>query len=119
MIAIIAKYDELTVPNVYDKEFEKLSKKDKLIVSKLIAIFRIANALDKAKKQKKPNQNSNQSTHTTNQSTAIKRGVKERALCNYAKKMYMIYAVNQKFYLSLPILLSFNHFSNYIAIAHY
>ena len=31
----------------------------------------------------------------------------------------MIYAVNQKFYLSLPILLSFNHFSNYIAIAHY
>ena len=40
-------------------------------------------------------------------------------LCNYAKKMYMIYAVNQKFYLSLPILLSFNHFSNYIAIAHY
>ena len=52
MIAIIAKYDELTVPNVYDKEFEKLSKKDKLIVSKLIAIFRIANALDKAKKQK-------------------------------------------------------------------
>ena len=28
---------------------------------------------------KKPN-------HTTNQSTAIKRGVKERALCNYAKK---------------------------------
>ena len=35
------------------------------------------------------------------------------------KKMYMIYAVNQKFYLSLPILLSFNHFSNYIAIAHY
>ena len=51
--------------------------------------------------------------------TAIKRGVKERALCNYAKKMYMIYGVNQKFYLSLPILLSFNHFSNYIAIAHY
>lgn len=39
--------------------------------------------------------------------------------CNYAKKMYMIYGVNQKFYLSLPILLSFNHFSNYIAIAHY
>lgn len=40
-------------------------------------------------------------------------------LCNYAKKMYTIYGVNQKFYLSLPILLSFNHFSNYIAIAHY
>lgn len=73
----------------------------------------------KVKKQKKPKQNANQSTHTTNQSTAIKRGVKERALCNYAKKMYTIYGVNQKFYLSLPILLSFNHFSNYIAIAHY
>lgn len=68
---------------------------------------------------KKPKQNTNQSTHTTNQSTVIKRGVKERALCNYAKKMYMIYGVNQKFYLSLPILLSFNHFSNYIEIAHY
>ena len=65
------------------------------------------------------NQEIKKTKHTTNQSTAIKRGVKERALCNYAKKMYMIYAVNQKFYLSLPILLSFNHFSNYIAIAHY
>lgn len=73
----------------------------------------------KSRNKKNQNQNTNQSTHTTNQSTAIKRGVKERALCNYAKKMYMIYGVNQKFYLSLPILLSFNHFSNYIAIAHY
>ena len=69
-------------------------------------------ALTQNQEIKKPKQN-------TNQSTAIKRGVKERALCNYAKKMYMIYAVNQKFYLSLPILLSFNHFSNYISIAHY
>ena len=52
IIAIIAKYDELSVPNVYDKEYEKLSKKNKLLVSKLIAIFRIANALANAKKQK-------------------------------------------------------------------
>lgn len=44
---------------------------------------------------------------------------KRKNLMQLCKKMYMIYAVNQKFYLSLPILLSFNHFSNYIAIAHY
>ena len=32
------------------------------------------------------NQEIKKTKHTTNQSTAIKRGVKERALCNYAKK---------------------------------
>ena len=36
-------------------------------------------ALTQNQEIKKPKQN-------TNQSTAIKRGVKERALCNYAKK---------------------------------
>lgn len=44
---------------------------------------------------------------------------KRKSLMQLCKKMYTIYGVNQKFYLSLPILLSFNHFSNYIAIAHY
>ena len=52
LVANIAKYDELTVPNMSDLEYSDLSQKNKLLVSKMVAIFRLANALDKSKKQK-------------------------------------------------------------------
>ena len=52
LISNIVRYDELSEPTLYDSEYLRLSKKSKLIISKLIAIFRISNALDKAKKQK-------------------------------------------------------------------
>ena len=50
--AYIARYNEFDIPNYEDIEFIKLSDKNKLIISKLVAIFRIANALDKSQKQK-------------------------------------------------------------------
>lgn len=52
LISNIVKYDELSEPTLYDSEYLCFSKRNKLIISKLIAIFRISNALDKAKKQK-------------------------------------------------------------------
>lgn len=52
LIANIAKYDELTIPDTTDTEYSNLSQKNKLLVSKMVAIFRLANALDKSKKQK-------------------------------------------------------------------
>lgn len=50
--AYISRYNEFDIPNYEDIEFIKLSDKNKLIISKLVAIFRIANALDKSQKQK-------------------------------------------------------------------
>ncbi|MBR1779067.1 MAG: phosphatase [Clostridia bacterium] len=52
MIANISKYDEFTVPSVMDEDYAKLEAQDKLSVSKMVAIFRLANALDKSKLQK-------------------------------------------------------------------
>jgi len=50
--AYISRYNEYDVPDYEDLEFIRLSDKNRLIVSKLVAIFRLANTLDKAQKQK-------------------------------------------------------------------
>ena len=52
MIAHISKYDEFTVPSMINEEYKFLSTENKLAISKMVAIFRVANALDKSKKQK-------------------------------------------------------------------
>ncbi|MBW7573661.1 Ppx/GppA phosphatase family protein [Caproiciproducens faecalis] len=50
--AYVSRYNEYDVPNYDDVEFLRISDKNRLIVSKLVAIFRLANALDKSQKQK-------------------------------------------------------------------
>jgi len=50
--AYVSRYNEYDVPNYDDVEFIRTSDKNRLIVSKLVAIFRLANALDKSQKQK-------------------------------------------------------------------
>lgn len=50
--AYIARYNEYDTPNYDDIEFIRLSEEKRLIVSKLVAIFRLANAMDKSQKQK-------------------------------------------------------------------
>lgn len=46
------RYDEFTAPNKSGPEYASLSSNDELIISKMVAIFRLCNALDKSKKQK-------------------------------------------------------------------
>ena len=55
LIANIVRYNEFTKPTHEDIEYAKLSESDRLLVSKLVAIFRLCNALDKSKKQKLKN----------------------------------------------------------------
>ena len=55
MVANIIRYSEFTVPNRNDAEYARLSDAEKLLVSKMVAIFRLSNALDKSKKQKLKN----------------------------------------------------------------
>lgn len=52
LTAYVARYNEYDVPNYDDAEFIRLGEENKLIISKLVAIFRLANALDKSLKQK-------------------------------------------------------------------
>jgi exopolyphosphatase/guanosine-5'-triphosphate,3'-diphosphate pyrophosphatase len=52
LTAYVARYNEYDVPNYEGADLEGLSDKNKLVVSKLVAIFRLANALDKSQKQK-------------------------------------------------------------------
>lgn len=52
LIANIAHFTEFHVPNYNDSNYMQLSDKNKLLVSKLVAIFRLANALDKSHKHK-------------------------------------------------------------------
>lgn len=52
LTAYVSSYNEYDVPNFNDIEFIYLSQKNRLIVSKLVAIFRLADALDKSQKQK-------------------------------------------------------------------
>ena len=52
IIAYVARYNEDDVPNYDDIEFVTLSDASRLVISKLVAIFRLANALDKSQKQK-------------------------------------------------------------------
>lgn len=52
IIAYIARYNEYDVPNYDEFEFVFLGDETRLVISKLVAIFRLANALDKSHKQK-------------------------------------------------------------------
>ncbi len=51
-IAFTSCYDEFTVPSDFDPHFSTLSSHDKLLISKLVAIFRLACSLDKSQKGK-------------------------------------------------------------------
>ena len=51
-IAFVARYDEFHTPDQTDLEFATLPREQKLIISKLVAIFRLAAAMDKSHKQK-------------------------------------------------------------------
>ncbi len=50
--ACVARYNEFDVPDFDSPGLRELSVKNRLIVSKLVAIFRLANALDKSHRQK-------------------------------------------------------------------
>ena len=52
LIATISRYNEYKCPANNDPEYIRLSQKNRLAVSKLVAIFQLANALDKSQKQK-------------------------------------------------------------------
>jgi exopolyphosphatase/guanosine-5'-triphosphate,3'-diphosphate pyrophosphatase len=52
LTAFVARYNEYDVPNHRNPAFASLNERNRLIVSKLVAIFRLANALDKSQKQK-------------------------------------------------------------------
>lgn len=52
LTAFVARYNEYDVPNHRNTAFASLDESNRLIVSKLVAIFRLANALDKSQKQK-------------------------------------------------------------------
>ena len=52
LTAFVARYNEYDVPDSGETDFAALGNKNRLIVSKLVAIFRLANALDKSEKQK-------------------------------------------------------------------
>lgn len=50
--AYVSGYDEFSIPNFSDVGFFNLPEEKRLEISKLVAIFRLANALDKSKRQK-------------------------------------------------------------------
>ena len=52
LIAYVASYNEFNVPNMEEWALSQLDEQQKLVVSKLVAIFRLANSLDKSQRQK-------------------------------------------------------------------
>ncbi len=52
MTAYVARFNELETPNYDDLDFIHIREEQKVICSKLAAIFRVANSLDKSQKQK-------------------------------------------------------------------
>ena len=52
VIAYVASYNEFNTPNLKDWGFTMLDDQQQVLVSKLVAIFRLANSLDKSQKQK-------------------------------------------------------------------
>lgn len=52
LAAFVSGFDELTAPGHTDTALDGLSDEKRIEVSKLVAIFRVANALDKSKRQK-------------------------------------------------------------------
>ena len=51
-IAYVSRYNEYDVPSFEESEFQSLSDEERLVISKLVAIFLVANSLDKSQKQK-------------------------------------------------------------------
>lgn len=52
MVAYLCRYDENLVPRENDADFSALDRTNRLTISKLVAIFRLANSLDKSQMQK-------------------------------------------------------------------
>ncbi len=52
LVATITRYNAYTYPRSDDPEYALLSQKNRLVVSKLAALFQLANALDTSQKQK-------------------------------------------------------------------
>lgn len=52
LTAYVTRYNEYTVPDFRDAEYAAMPEKDRTVIAKLVAIFRLANALDKSRKQK-------------------------------------------------------------------
>lgn len=52
MTAYVARFNELETPNYHDLDFIHIQEEQKIICSKLAAIFRLANSLDESQKQK-------------------------------------------------------------------
>ncbi len=52
LVANISRYHSMEVPKDKDANFMQLSEKDRVLVAKLVAILRIADALDRSHKQK-------------------------------------------------------------------
>lgn len=52
LVALIANFNELLEPNFEDRNFNAFHEDELLLCSKLTAIFRLANALDKSRKHK-------------------------------------------------------------------
>lgn len=50
LIAYVASYNEFNVPNMEEWALSQLDEQQKLVVSKLVAIFRLANSLDKSQR---------------------------------------------------------------------
>ena len=53
-IAFVARYNEFYEPQLRDPAFQQMSEHSVTEIAKLVAIFRLANALDKSQKQKIP-----------------------------------------------------------------
>lgn len=52
LVAYVASFTDFFAPGAADTPYPGLSEKNKLVVSKLVAIFQLANTLDKSSKQK-------------------------------------------------------------------
>ncbi len=52
LAAYVARYNEYAVPNFRGLEYVAMTEADRTSIAKLVAIFRLANALDKSRKQK-------------------------------------------------------------------
>ena len=52
LTAHVIKYDEFTAPALTDSDFAALTNKEKTVIAKLVAMFRLAKALDASGRQK-------------------------------------------------------------------
>ena len=52
LVAYVGSYNEFNAPRLEDWNFSDLDEQEKISASKLVAIFRLANSLDKSQKQK-------------------------------------------------------------------